>query len=124
MKINRYITNICTNNLITSKEFYTKYFDFEVQFDSDWFIQLKSSNIDLEIGLISKHNQLVPQEFQNPPNGFYQTYVVDNVDDFHSRLEANVNIIQLPQDTGYGQRRMLIKAPEGSLIDVSSLIIA
>ncbi|MBL1419032.1 MAG: hypothetical protein COC24_000830 [Alphaproteobacteria bacterium] len=122
MKINRHMTNICTDNLIASKQFYTQYFDFEVQFDSDWFIQLKSNNIDLEIGLIDKHNALVPTEFQNTPTGFYQTYVVDNVDNFAAQLAANVTIIQPPEDTQYGQRRILIKAPEGSLIDISSLM--
>ena len=122
MKINRHMTNICTDNLIASKQFYTQYFDFEVQFNSDWFIQLKSTNIGLEIGLIDRHNQLVPTEFQTPPTGFYQTYLVDNVDAFAAQLAANVIVIQAPQDTEYGQRRMLIKAPEGSLIDISSLM--
>lgn len=122
MKINRHMTNICTTDLPASQKFYTQYFDFKVQFDSVWFIQLKSTNIDLEIGLINMNNELVPAEYQNQPNGFYQTYVVDNVDDFAAQLDANVTIIQTPQNTPYGQRRMLIKAPEGSLIDVSSLV--
>lgn len=123
MKINRLMTNICSDKLTESKYFYTKLFDFKVNFESDWFIHLTSGNGNLELGLIDKSNDLVPAEFQNHPQGFYLTFVVDNVDTvFKIAKEEKFEILANPTDTAYGQRRLLIKDPNGSMLDVSSPI--
>ena len=122
MKINRYLTNICCKDLTLSKQFYTQYFDFEIMFDSDWFVQLTSQNSNTELGLIDINSPLILEEYRNQPTGFYQTYIVDDVDLFADSLEDSVKILQAAEDTEYGQRRMLVQAPEGSLIDISSLM--
>ena len=62
-------------------------------------------------------------EFQHLPQGFYITFVVDNVDDvFLTAQSEKMNIISEPTDTFYGQRRLLLKDPNGTLVDVSSPI--
>ncbi|MTI29852.1 hypothetical protein E1171_03420, partial [Cytophagales bacterium RKSG123] len=43
-RINRIMTNICSDNLAVSKNFYTKLFDFNVDYDSDWFVHLISKD--------------------------------------------------------------------------------
>lgn len=122
-KINRLLTNICSNDLNNSKDFYTKLFDFNVDFESDWFIHLVSKNKNLELGIIDKNHELVPNEFQNAPTGFYITFVVDNVDEIYQIAKAEgLEIMSKPTDTFYGQSRMLLKDPDGSLLDVSSLM--
>ncbi|WP_082338130.1 VOC family protein [Roseivirga seohaensis] len=50
--INRIMTNICSDNLAASRDFYTKLFDFKVDFDSDWFVHLISKNKNLELGIV------------------------------------------------------------------------
>ncbi|WP_109829357.1 VOC family protein [Reichenbachiella versicolor] len=121
--INRMMTNICSDNLIESKEFYTKLFDFNVDFDSEWFVHLISKDKQLELGIIDRKSELVPSEFQTNPNGFYLTFVVDNVDEtFKIAQSENFEIISEPEDTFYGQRRMLLKDPNGALVDISSLM--
>jgi len=104
--------NICSDNLQNSKNFYTKLFNFRVDYDSDWFIHLVSKDGQLELGIIDRVNQIVPEEYQNLPTGFYTTFVVDNADE----------VVEIPTDTIYGQRRLLLKDPNGSLVDVSSPI--
>lgn len=121
--INRIMTNICSDNLAASRDFYTKLFDFKVDFDSDWFVHLISKNKNLELGIIDRTNEIVPKDFQNNPQGFYVTFVVDNVDEIFRIAESEkFEIISEPRDTFYGQRRLLLKDPNGTLVDISSPI--
>ncbi|MGB6153106.1 MAG: VOC family protein [Pricia sp.] len=121
--INRLLTNICSADLTASKNFYTKLFDFKVDYDSDWFVHLMSKDKQLELGLMDRTHKLVPTAYQNPPNGFYITFVVDNVDElFETAKSEGFEIVEKPSDTFYGQRRLLLKDPDGSLVDVSSPI--
>jgi len=121
--INRLMTNICSENLGESKHFYTTLFDFQINYDSDWFIHLMSINQQLELGIIDKKNDLVPASFQKEPNGFYLTFVVDNAEElFEIAKQNSFTIVNEPIDTDYGQRRLLLKDPDGTLVDVSSPI--
>lgn len=121
--INRLMTNICSENLGESKHFYTTLFDFQINYDSDWFIHLMSTNQQLELGIIDKKNDLVPASFQKEPNGFYLTFVVDDAEElFEIAKQNNFTIVNEPIDTDYGQRRLLLKDPDGTLVDVSSPI--
>lgn len=123
MKINRIMTNICSEKLQESKNFYVKLFDFNVDYDSDWFIHLISNDKQLELGIIDRKNEIVPEETRNQPQGFYITFVVDNVDGlFEIAKSENFDIVQAPSDTFYGQRRLLLKDPDGTMVDISSPI--
>lgn len=121
--INRLMTNICSDNLSVSKDFYIKLFDFNVNFDSDWFVHLISSDKRFELGIIDRTNDIVPKEFQNHPQGFYITFVVDDADSIFTIAKSEgIEIVNAPTDMSYGQRRLLLKDPDGTLVDVSSLI--
>ncbi len=119
----RLMTNICSDNPSESVYFYTKLFDLEVAFESDWFVHLVAKDKNLELGIIDRNNELVPGGFKNHPQGFYITFVVEDVDKI-CRLanQEYFEILSQPADTTYGQRRMLLKDPNGALIDVSSLM--
>ena len=122
-RINRMMTNICSDKLSESKEFYTKLFDFTIDYDSDWFVHLISKDRSLELGIIDRKNELVPAAFQTRPTGFYITFVVDHVEAiFEIATSEKFEIVSKPSDTFYGQRRLLLKDPDGTLVDVSSPI--
>lgn len=121
--LNRIMTNICSDKLAETKHFYTKLFDFDIDYDSDWFIHLISKDKKFELGIIERSNEIVPEEFKTKPQGFYITFVVENVDELLTIVESeNFEIVSLPEDTFYGQRRLLLKDPNGTLVDVSSPI--
>jgi len=121
--INRILINICSDKLEESKAFYTELFDFTVDFDSDWFVHLVSEKNNLELGIIDRANEIVPKEYQASPQGFYITFVVNNADEVYAMAkEAKYIVVEKPKDTFYGQRRLLLKDPNGTLVDVSSLI--
>ncbi len=122
-KVNRLITNICSDNINESHSFYTQLFSFNTTFESDWYIQLSAVDQPLELGIISRTSDLIPQDFQKNPRGIYLTFVVGSADEVYKQaLENNYQVISKPEDTFYGQRRLLLTDPDGTLIDVSSLI--
>lgn len=123
MTVNRLLINILTEQLAASADFYTRYFDFEIDFDSDWFIHLISKKNSLEIGLINPNSDVVPNEVSTTAGGHYLTLVIDDVDALYSKLKADgVRVLQAPHDTFYGQRRLLIQDMSNVVIDVSSPI--
>ncbi len=123
MRINRMMVNICSEDLEMSKNFYSTLFDFSIAYNSNWFVQLVSKDKQLELGIIERSNDLVPLQQQTEPNGFYITIVVESADAVYAiAKENNFGIAEPPKDTAYGQRRLLLYDPNGTLIDVSSPI--
>jgi len=123
MRIERLLTNICSKNLEQSKQFYISLFSFRVDYESDWFIHLISEGRELELGLILEDHDVVPEQIRDKITGVYITFVVENVDAvFHKSQELGYEIVQAPENTSYGQKRMLVLAPEGTVCDVSSPI--
>ncbi len=123
MKINRMMTNICSLQISESRDFYTKLFDFAIDYDSEWFVHLISKDKQLELGIIEMNSEIVPKDIRKEPTGTYITFVVDNVDEvFETAKKNKYEVIQSPENTFYGQRRMLLKDPNMYIIDISSPI--
>lgn len=123
MKIQRLLTNLCSTNLQDSKSFYTSLFAFRVDFDSDWFVHLISEGRELELGIIDQNHDVVPKPVRQKVSGMYLTFVVEDVEALHHKaIKLGYEIAQPPKATEYGQNRMLLVAPEGTVCDVSSPI--
>ncbi len=123
MKINRMMINICSEHLGESRDFYTQLFDFTIDYDSDWFVHLISKDKKLELGIIDTNSEIVPNGVGKLPKGTYITFVIDDVDEiFTIAKSSNYEIVQDPENTFYGQRRMLLKDPNSYIIDISSPI--
>lgn len=121
--INRLITNICASNLKQSKAFYTTLFNLTISYDSDWFVHLTSPDSKIELGIVDIQHEIIPKQFQKNPQGIYLTFVVNSVDELYKiAIVHQFNIVKKPHDTFYGQRRLLLQDPDGTLIDISSLI--
>jgi catechol 2,3-dioxygenase-like lactoylglutathione lyase family enzyme len=98
MSFTRILTNICSDRLSESRDFYVALLGFEVNYDSDWYVQLRCPiNQELEFGIIARTNELVPANFQRAPTGMYVTFVVPEVDAFYSTAKAlGLDIVQEP----------------------------
>ncbi len=118
----RILTNICSEDLQGSKEFYVELLGLEVKYESEWYVQLCTpENSEVEYGIIKKNHDLVPKDYQQSPNGMYVTFVVTEVDTiFKKAQEMNIPIVQEPRNEFYGQRRFLTQDPNGCLIDICS----
>jgi len=122
MSFSRILTNICADDLPASRDFYVRLLGFEVNYDSDWYVQLRGPKpADLEVGIIKRTHELVPRSFQTRPSGMYVTFVVPDVDELYEKARAmGVTVVQEPRNEFYGQRRVLLLDPAGCLIDICS----
>lgn len=49
--------------------------------------------------------------------------MVEDADAVYAKArQLDYKVLQLPEDTFYGQRRLLLKDPDGAMVDVSSPI--
>lgn len=120
--MNRMITNICSESLERTRDFYANLFHMNVEYDSDWYVQLKAVEHPFELGIIDKNHEMVPADFRQNPTGFYISFVVNDVHYIYEKAkQLNYEVLEEPKPTFYGQVRMLLKDPSGSLLDVSSL---
>ncbi|MGF1458378.1 MAG: VOC family protein [Leptolyngbyaceae cyanobacterium] len=126
MVIARWLINICSQDLAASRGFYTQFLGLTVAYDSDWYVQLVSDeHPQLELGVIQQDHGLIPPEFQAAPQGLLLTFVVDDVDALYERARAMaIAIVQPPKNEAYGQRRLLVRDPNGLLLDLSTPIAA
>jgi uncharacterized glyoxalase superfamily protein PhnB len=63
----------------------------------------------------------VPAAFRGSPAGIVVTVVVPDVDEVHRAVvEQGLDVVEAPRNLFYGQRRMLVRDPSGTLVDVSS----
>ena len=103
MRIKRIDATISTEKLKESKEFYMKHFGFNLVYESDWYIELLSQN--LEAGISFTLPQREEGEFFNG-RGLILSFEVDDVDAEYQRLKAaGLMIYQEIQDKPWGERR-------------------
>lgn len=111
MKIKRVDATISTNKLQESKTFYMKHFDFQLLYESDWYIELIAR--DLASGISFTLPQREEGEFFNG-KGLIISFEVDDVDAEYKRLKAEgLHIYQEMQDKPWGERSFVINDPNG-----------
>ena len=119
----RSFTNILVEDVTQTAAFYETLLGLKPKFSSDWFVNLEDpDNPGLELGILEQTNDIVPTGAGKPPAGIILTFVVDDCDAIHRRaLAENADIVEAPTDMPYGQRRMIVRDPAGTFVDISSL---
>ena len=114
--------SVFSADLGSAKDWYISLFNYRVEFESDWFVHLQDpDNPSIEVGIIARTHEIVPERFRGPADGGMLTLVVDDVDAIHRQAVANgLTVVEEPRDLFYGQRRLLLVDPDGLLVDVSS----
>jgi len=114
---------VYVEDLAVSTAFYADLLGLVTTFESDWIVQLTSeANQELNLSLQLRSHDLVPEHFQQKPQGVSIAFVVPDTDVvFEKAKSMQLAIVQEPRDEEYGQRRFLTTDPDGLLIDVSSL---
>ena len=120
----RSFTNILTEEVTATAAFYETLLGLTAKFSSDWFVNLADpDNPALELGILKQTHEIVPARAQKATAGIILTFVVNDCDAVYQRArEMNANIVEAPREMPYGQRRMILRDPAGTFIDVSSLI--
>ncbi len=122
MSISRAFTNILTDDVAATREFYVDLLGLTVAFDSDWFVNLTTADSSAgELGIWRRDHKLIPNDWRQPPGGMVLTFVVDDVDAVHAdAIQRGLSIVAEPRNLFYGQRQMLLTDPNGTLVDIST----
>lgn len=127
MAVRRAFPSILSDRLPETRDFYVALLDFEVGYDSDWFVSLVSTGpgeplgVTHELGIWQLGHELVPLPYRADPAGVILTFVVEDVDAVHVEARRlGLPVVAPPRDLFYGQRQMLVTDPNGLLVDVST----
>jgi catechol 2,3-dioxygenase-like lactoylglutathione lyase family enzyme len=120
--IRRTMYNIAADDIGAVRDFYRDLLDMEVIYDSDWYVVLvPRGGPRFEIGIIARDSDVTPAVAMRPPGGGYLTFVVEEVlVAFEQARTMGAEILEPPTDLFYGQRRLLLRDPAGTIVDISS----
>ena len=116
---------IATHKVAETKAFYLKHFPFDVVFDSDWYISLKSrGERAFELAILEHNHETIPEGFrQTVSGGLLLNFEVEEVDSVYKAFQAaGVPIHKTLRDEDFGQRHFIASDPNGILIDVIKVI--
>ncbi len=118
----RAFVSVLSKSVNTSATFYEELLGMTRHFESDWFIILTHPDIQgLEYGLLQNDHEIVPAAAQGAPAGMMMTFVIEDCDTVHNRAQRiGAEIIEAPTDMPYGQRRMILRDPDGTFLDISA----
>jgi predicted enzyme related to lactoylglutathione lyase len=120
--MNRAFTSILTETVEETAQFYQTLLGMKRAGEFGWFIVLSHDALPgFELGILDRHHETIPAEVAARPGGAILTFVVENLEAMHGKAIAmKAEIVQDPKDLSYGQRRLLLRDPAGTIIDVSS----
>ena len=118
----RCFTNILSSNTERTASFYEEVLGMRRHFDSDWFVILTHPDlVGMEFGILQRDHDIVPESIRQPPSGVMVTFVVKDCDEVYASARSrNAEVLEPPTDMFYGQRRLLLRDPDGTVVDVSS----
>jgi len=116
--------DICSTKLNESKAFYIDLFSFDVVFELDWYLQLKSPKDDnLQLAFVQQDHSSVPLAYQQPPQGVVVTIETDDVDGFYKKAQKlGCEIVLELCDEQWGQHHFMVVDPNGLLVDVYCML--
>jgi predicted enzyme related to lactoylglutathione lyase len=122
--MNRAFVSLLANDVEKRATFYEHLLGMTRHADFGWFVIL--THMDMpghELGILDQTHSTVPRAASRAPGGVLMTFVVEDVALAHAKAKTmGAEIIEAPRDLPYGQRRLLLRDPEGALVDVSSPI--
>ncbi|MDJ1136592.1 VOC family protein [Streptomyces iconiensis] len=127
MTVNRAFASVLADagRMEETRDFYAALLGLKAVFDSDWFVNLQDPDLPVnELGIWRRDHELVPGAHagaEGRHQGTILTFVVDDVNAAHrTAVERGFDVVEAPRDTFYGQRSMLVRDPNGQLVDVST----
>jgi len=123
-QMKRAFTNILSDDVERTARFYEVLLDLKRAGDFGWFILLSDADMPgFELGVLDKDHDTIPNGVHLGPAGAILTFVVEDVEHALAKAQAlNADIVEQPTDLPYGQRRMVLRDPDGTIVDVSSPI--
>ncbi|HEY8467507.1 MAG TPA: VOC family protein [Solirubrobacterales bacterium] len=111
---------ICTDEVAATRDFYMRYFGFEVVFDAGWYVSLRQPGGAYELGIVDAQHPTVPEGFRAAASGLILNFEVEDVDAEYRRLVVDGGLepqLELRSED-FGQRHFMVVDPAGVLVDV------
>jgi len=120
MKLYSIYPVIGTAKIAESRDFYTRHFNFDIVFEADWYVSLKSrQNSAYELALLDFRHPSLPEAYRHAARGVLINFEVGNVDDVYKELkESGLPMVLELKSEEWGQRHFITHDPNGILIDV------
>ena len=115
-------TVVVTDQLRACRDFYRRWFGFEVAFEASWFVLLQSGGGERPVSLAfmdTDHPSSPPSPAPHGGGGSFLTFQVADAAAEHRRLvEAGLECDLALTDEPWGQRRFGVVDPAGMWVDV------
>ena len=120
----RAFTNILAANVDATARFYEDLLGLRRAGDFGWFVILSHEDMPgFELGILDRNHDTIPKGVSRTPAGVIATFVVSDVAAVHDKAIAmKAEIVEGPTDLPYGQRRLMLRDPAGTAVDVSAPI--
>jgi uncharacterized glyoxalase superfamily protein PhnB len=121
MQLKDLYTVIVTDRRQECRDFYVRWFDFEVVFEASWFVYLASrGGHAFGIAFMSPdHPSTPPGPERFSGQGVFLTLQVADAQAQYARLAAaGAPIVHALHDEPWGQRRFALQDPAGTFVDV------
>ncbi|OOZ40170.1 glyoxalase [Solemya pervernicosa gill symbiont] len=118
MSIKSISTAFTTKNLDQCRDFYTKYFDATITFDSGQYLNLEFGDRQNSLQFMKP---MLPQQPFSSGGGLMYNIEVEDVDAEHQRLsQAGLEAVMAIEDHPWGDRGFAVRDPNGILLYINS----
>ncbi|NLP85185.1 hypothetical protein HF576_15160 [Microbacterium sp. CFH 90308] len=109
---------LMTTDVASTADFYRTHFDFEVAFESDWYVSLQRGR--WELAVLDASHATIPDGYRNgAAGGLLLNFEVDDVDAVHDRLvAAGLTPVRPLRSEDFGQRHAIFAGPDNVLLDI------
>lgn len=123
--MNRAFSNILADDVSATAQFYEDLLGMKRISDFGWFVILSHDDMPgFELGVLDRSHETIPAGVTANPSGIVLTFVVASVEDVQSQaIIMNAEVVEGPTDLPYGQRRLMLRDPSGTAVDVSSPMV-
>lgn len=124
MQIKSFYPVLMTDQIAATRDFYVQHFGFQVVFEADWYISLKTADGRFELALIQYQHETVVESYRKPVQGLLLNMEVADVDAEYARLieSAGLPLRRELLTEDFGQRHFATSDPNGVLIDVIQIV--
>ena len=121
--ITSYYPVLMVKNVEECRDFFVNNFDFEIVYDSDWYVHLsKKGQKDVNLAFVKFNHDSVPKKYQQLTQGLLLNIEVEDVDKEYERLREKVSIELELREEAWGQKHFILSGPSNILVDVIKVI--
>lgn len=124
MRIDSFYPVLMTARVASTRDFYVQHFGFELTFEADWYVSLRSPDRRFELAFVAHEHATIPSEQRQAVQGLILNVEVDDADAAYQRLiqTAGLPLKRALTSEAFGQRHFITTDPNGVLIDVIQVI--